>query len=66
MMNDTVTALVFNELKGVVWVLYQELYPECIRNVNIGVYLTLLAKLPNTAGLRSDLHELLVEFNLAL
>ncbi|GIU33081.1 hypothetical protein L2719_17555 [Shewanella schlegeliana] len=60
MINERVTGLYFNETIHSVWIMYTELYPERIDNIDKAQYMGLLTQLSKTNGTRYDLYQLLL------
>ncbi|QYJ95940.1 hypothetical protein [Shewanella spartinae] len=60
MSNELVTGLYFNEHHHRMWILYTELYPECIEGIDKDRYVGLLEELRHTNGTRYDIYNLLL------
>lgn len=59
MTNELVTGLYFNEAHQRMWIIYTELYPEAIDDIDKNRYLGLLEQLRKTNGTRYDIYNLL-------
>ncbi len=57
--NELVTGLYFNELHHRMWIIYTELYPECVNDIDKDRYIQLLEQVKKTNGTRHDIYKLL-------
>jgi hypothetical protein len=60
MINELVTGLYFDEPHHQMWIMYTQLYPERIDNIDKDLYVKLLEKLRETKGTRYDIYNLLL------
>lgn len=60
MRNERVTGLYFNEDDKLMWIMYTQIYPERISDIDREQYMALLQQLSKTNGMRYDLYKLLV------